>query len=126
LYQKRSSSVKSSKKDLHLDHGCHENGMKRQWKALVLGSSIVMLIISYACYHHLIHHDGNKGSFLPMNDNLKSTSTTTSYDQKNVSSVQALKSVSILENLEHVTVAADHLICSKMGLDILQKGSNAP
>jgi len=124
-YQKRSSSVTSSEKDLHLDRR-RENGMKKRWKALVLGSSIVTMIISCACYHHLLRHDGHKGSFVPMNDNSKSTSTTTSYDQKNVSSVQALKSVSILENLEHAAVAADHPICSKMGLDILQKGSNAP
>jgi len=44
-YQKRSSSVTSSEKDLHLDHGRRENGMKKRWKALVLGSSIVTLII---------------------------------------------------------------------------------
>ena len=49
----------------------------------------------------------------------------TSYDQKNVGSVQALDSVYILDNLEHAAVAADHPICSKMRLDILQKGGNA-
>ena len=39
--------------------------------------------------------------------------------------IYSLKSPSLLENLKHGAVAADHPLCSSMGLDILHAGGNA-